>query len=300
MDSSYQEFEVVGIERKIEKLKPLRKKNPMTKKGIPYLSMGILTVILFSCLCAELLMNHNPTYLNLAHFNVAPNRDFYFGTDTLGRDIFSIIWYGGRISLFIGIFSTMISTSIALLYGAISGIASKAVDNVMMRFDEMLLSIPNILFILFVQGIVGKKSIVAISFVIGITSWMTIAKVIRTEVIQIRKSEYITASKSMGADFLFILRKHLVPNCISSIMYMVVMNLSNAIVVESILSFFGIGLPPEIISWGSMLSLADRALLSNSWWIILIPGTFLITTIICITNIGEYLRKRNTRRASNL
>lgn len=270
------------------------------EKRIPYLSIGILAMIILSCLCAELLMNHDHTYLNLTYFNVAPNRIFYFGTDTLGRDIFSMVWYGGRISLFIGIFSTIISTGIALLYGSISGMSSIAVDNVMMRITEILLSIPNILLILFVQGIVGQKNIISIGIVIGITSWMTIAKVVRTEVQQIKKSEYVIASKSMGASFFHIFRTHLVPNSISSIMFMVVMNLSNAIVIESVLSFFGIGLPPEIISWGSMLSLADRALLSNSWWIIVIPGVFLITTIMCITNVGEYLRKRNNRRESNL
>lgn len=271
-----------------------------SRHRFPYISAGMLTIILLACLCAELLMNHNPTYLNLTHFNVFPNSDFYFGTDSLGRDMFSMIWYGGRISLFIGIFSTIISTSISLLYGAISGIASPAVDNTMMRFNEMLLSIPNVLLILFVQGIVGKNNIVSISIVIGITSWMTIAKMVRTEVRQIRKSEYIIASKSMGAGFFHILTKHLIPNCLSSIMFMVVMNLSNAIVVESVLSFFGMGLPPEIISWGSMLSLADRALISNSWWIIVIPGVFLITTIVCITNVGEYLRKRNNCRGRYL
>jgi peptide/nickel transport system permease protein len=154
--------------------------------------------------------------------------------------------------------------------------------------------------VLFLQAILGQANVISLSIVIGITSWASIAKVIRTEVRQIRSSEYVVASKCMGGTFFHILGKHLAPNFIASIMFMVVMNVRGAIGSESTLSFMGMGLPIEIISWGSMLSLAEKALLSGSWWMILIPGAFLVTLLMCLTNIGNYLRKNANRKESNL
>ena len=218
----------------------------------------------------------------------------------MGRDIFSMILYGGRISLFIGLISTVLSTTIAVIYGSFSGIAPEWIDELMMRFTEILLSIPSILLIIFLQALAGKNSVVAITVVIGLTSWMNIAKMVRTEVRQLRESEYLIAAKCMGGSFWHILRVHLLPNFISSIMFMVVMNIRSAIIAESTLSFLGIGLPMEIISWGSMLSLSEKALMTNSWWIILIPGIVLVITLLCITELGEALRKNVNQKEGNL
>ena len=244
--------------------------------------------------------DQDPSYLDLKNFNIAPNTEFLFGTDTLGRDIFSGIWYGGRISITIGFLATLISTFIAVVYGSVSGIAPAWLDTLMMRFTEVFLSVPGLLLVLFLQAILGEANVLTLSIVIGVTSWASIAKVIRTEVRQIRNSEYVVASKCMGGKFFHILRKHLAPNFIASIMFMVVMNVRGAIGSESTLSFMGMGLPLEIISWGSMLSLSEKALLTDSWWIIIIPGAFLVTLLMCLTNIGNYLRKAANRKESNL
>lgn len=140
----------------------------------------------------------------------------------------------------------------------------------------------------------------SLSLVIGITSWTSIAKVVRTEVRQLRSNEYVVAARCMGGGFFYILRKHLAPNFLPSIMFMVVMNIRSAIVEESTLSFMGIGLPLEIISWGSMLSLSEKALLTDGWWIILIPGAFLVVTLLAITGLGDYLRKELNKKESYL
>lgn len=269
-------------------------------REFPQGGVGVLVVLLLCCLFAELLMTKDPGYLDLAHCNETPNREFLFGTDTLGRDIFSGIWYGGRISIAIGFLATAISTAIAVVYGSLSGIAPPAVDGVMMRFAEIFLSIPTLLLVLFFQAIWGQASVLSLSVVIGVTSWASIAKVVRTEVRQLRTSEYVVASRCMGGGFFHILRRHLAPNFLASIMFMVVMNVRSAIVSESTLSFLGMGLPLEIISWGSMLSLSEKALMTGSWWIILIPGAFLITLLLCLTNLGNYLRKSAAKKESNL
>ena len=289
-------FTMVGIREEA----PMPAQRTSRMKDFPWVSVILLGIIVFCCMFAEVLMTKDPTYLDLKNFNVAPNSEFLFGTDTLGRDIFSGIWYGGRISITIGFLATVISTFIAVVYGSVSGIAPTWLDTLMMRFTEIFLSVPGLLLVLFLQAILGAANVWTLAIVIGITSWASIAKIIRTEVRQIRNSEYVVASRCMGGKFFHILRKHLAPNFIASIMFMVVMNVRGAIGSESTLSFMGMGLPLEVISWGSMLSLSEKALLSGSWWIILIPGAFLVTLLMCLTNIGNYLRKSANRKESNL
>lgn len=290
-------FEIVG-QRDIQEEQPSPKKK--WYQGKPVLSAGILAVILIGCFFAEAVMTKDPSYMDLLNYNKAPDGEFLFGTDTMGRDIFSMIWYGGRISLTIGALSTLISTVVAVVIGAFSGAAPQWLDNLLMRFTEIFLSVPSLLLVILFQAILGKANVLSLSIVIGLTGWTSIAKVVRTEVRQIRNSEYVIASRCMGGRFFHILWKHLAPNFVSSIMFMVIMNVRSAIISESTLSFMGIGLPLEIVSWGSMLSLSEKALMTNSWWIILIPGIFLVGTLMCLTNIGNYMRKHVNRKESNL
>ena len=290
-------FELTGI-RSIQETVPEKKKK--WYQGKPVVSVAILLLIVLGCVCAEWIMTKDPTYMDLLNYNKAPNREFLFGTDTMGRDIFSMIWYGGRISLIIGGLSTVISTLIAVIVGAFSGMAPAWLDEALMRFTEIFLSVPSLLLIILLQAIMGKATVLSLSFVIGVTSWTSIAKVVRTEVRQIRNSEFVIASRCMGGGFFHILWKHLAPNFFSSIMFMVIMNVRTAMMSEATLSFMGIGLPVEIITWGSMLSLAEKALMTGSWWIILIPGLFLVVTVLCLTNIGNACRQQANRKESNL
>ncbi len=291
------EFQIVGIKNTAEQKTV---KNKKWYEGKTILSILLLALIILGCLCCNLIMTKEPGYMDLVHYNEAPGREFLFGTDTMGRDIFSMIWYGGRISLLIGVLATFLSTVLAIVFGAVSGSVPEWADSLLMRFTEIFLSIPNLLLVILLQAILGKANVFSISFIIGVTSWPSIAKVVRTEVKQIRNSEYVIASKCMGGSFRHVLWKHLTPNFASSIMFMVVMNIRSAIIAESTLSFMGIGLPLEQISWGSMLSNADKALMTKSWWIILIPGLFLVVTLMCMTNIGNYLRKAVNRKESYL
>ena len=290
-------FELTGIHN-IQETVPEKKKK--WYQGKPVVSVAILLLIVLGCVCAEWIMTKDPTYMDLLNYNKAPDREFLFGTDTMGRDIFSMIWYGGRISLIIGGLSTVISTLIAMIVGAFSGMAPAWLDEAIMRFTEIFLSVPSLLLIILLQAIMGKATVLSLSFVIGVTSWTSIAKVVRTEVRQIRNSEFVIASRCMGGGFFHILWKHLAPNFFSAIMFMVIMNVRTAMMSEATLSFMGIGLPVEIITWGSMLSLAEKALMTGSWWIILIPGLFLVVTVLCLTNIGNACRQQANRKESNL
>lgn len=272
----------------------------MVKKKFPWPSLLVLTVIVIGCLACALFMTRDPSYMDLENYNTAPNQEFLFGTDTMGRDIFSMIWYGGGLSLGIGFLSTLLSTVIAVLVGSVSACASPRIDEGIMGVTDIFLSVPNLLLTVFLQAVLGGENVLGLALVIGLTGWMSMAKVVRTEVKILRKTEYILAARCLGGGFFHILRKHLAPNLVASLMFMVVMQVRNAIVAESTLSFMGLGLPVEVITWGSMLSLSEKALLSRSWWIILIPGTFLVTTLLCLTNLGNYLRKSVGKKHSNL
>ncbi|MDO4869329.1 MAG: ABC transporter permease [Bacillota bacterium] len=291
-------FRVVGPDYAPSGEIRLKKRSRLDR--FPKAASVILLLILIGCAGCDLFAGGDPSRMMLDQVNTAPGADHWFGTDTLGRDIWSLIWHGGRKSLFIGALATLITTVIAVIYGTISGLAGKTVDSLMMRFTEILLSIPSILLVVFMQAVIGQRNVVGISIIIGITGWMSIAKMVRTEVRKIRQSDYVLISRMMGGGFFHVLRKHLAPNFISTIMFMVVMSIRSAIVSESTLSFLGIGLPVEIITWGSMLSLSEKALLTGSWWIIMIPGVFLVVTLLCITSLGEYVRGSKATPHGNL
>lgn len=264
-------------------------------QGKPVISIAILAVIVLGCLLAGVIAGQDPYYMHTDQISQAPSMEHFFGTDTLGRDIFAIIWHGGRISLTVGLWATLLSTVIAVIYGCVSGLAGPRVDDLMMRFTEILMSVPQILLVIFAQAIWGEATIMSIGTVIGLTSWMAVAKMVRSEVRQMRNAEFVLAAKSMGAGFFYILWHHLMPNFMSAIMFMIVTNLGSAIAMEATLSFLGLGLPTNVISWGSLMSLSQNAMLTGAWWLLLIPGIFLVVTLICITEIGESLRTQNRR-----
>ena len=196
--------------------------------------------------------------------------------------------------------SAAVITFIGVFYGCLSGAASGVVDGAMMRAVELLQSVPVLLSLLLILSLMGKQNELTIALVIGVTGWFPLSRIVRSEVRQIRNSEYILASRCMGAGFPFIMRKHLIPNFVSAIMFVVISSISTSMAMEATLSFLGLGLPTDVLSWGSMLALADRALLLNSWWVILIPGVFLVVTLLSITSIGHYFRKRSNQGPSNL
>lgn len=275
----------------------LRKRDRLTDtgNGFPYISVTVLTVIVAGCIIGSIVYSDSAYYMQLSEISAAPGRGHIFGTDTLGRDLFSVIWCGGRISLTVGLLATLISTAIAVVYGAAAGLASQRVDDMMMRLTEILMSVPQMLFVMFLQAIMGDANVISISVVIGITGWMAVAKMVRSEVRQLRSSGFVMAARSMGGGFFYILYRHLMPNFMSAVMFMIVTNIGGAISMEATLSFLGLGLPSEVVSWGSLMSLSQRAMLSGAWWILMIPGIFMVITLICITEIGEYLRCRGRR-----
>lgn len=269
-------------------------------RGKPIAAVIVFALIAGGCLFAEAIANHDPGRFYLANRNQPPGAEFYFGTDSLGRDIYSNIWYGGRISLFIGLCGMGIIAALGIAYGCLSGMASGPVDRLMMRAVELAQSMPTLLTVLLVVSLLGRHDVFSISVIIGATAWFGLARIVRSEVRQIRNSEYILAARCMGASPLYLMRRHLAPNFISAILFVVISSISACMAMESTLSFLGLGLPLDTPSWGSMLSLADKALLLNTWWVVAIPGAFLVVTLLCVNSIGSHFRRKADKRPSNL
>lgn len=267
---------------------------------LPKISLGVLLGIIICCGAADILTPYGPAVMDSSASSAAPSADHPFGTDPMGRDLLAMILYGGRTSIFIGLFSGLISTAIAVVYGTISGLAGERISDLLMRISELVMSLPQILIILFLQALWGKTTVISLAVIIGLTGWMQIAKVVRSEVRQIRRSEYVLAVKTMEGGFWYLLWRHLLPNFISSIMFMVVTNIGQAMITESTLSFLGLGLPLTMVSWGGLLSMSQEAMLSGNWWMVILPGLVLIATLVCVTSVGESVRKQNNRLHSHL
>ena len=203
-------------------------------------------------------------------------------------------------ALLIGLLSAAVITVLGVAYGCLSGIAPARTDALLMRLVELVQSIPVLLVLLLAVSLLGPQNALSIALLIGVTGWFALARIVRGEVRQIRHSEYILASRCMGGSFGWIMRRHLVPNVVSAILFVVISAVSTSIAMESTLSFLGLGLPVDELSWGSMLALADKALLLNTWWVILIPGLFLVTALLCITSLGHHFRRNSVRGPSNL
>ena len=180
------QFEMVGI----RPLPPAEPARPAPwYRGKPVLSAGILALLALGCLVFRLAPVRDPAYMDLTRCRAAPCGEFLFGTDAMGRDVFSMIWYGGGLSLFIGAAATALSTLIAVVFGALSGCAPAWLDGVLMRLTEILLSVPSLLVVVLLQAALGEANVLSISLVIGLTSWTSMAKIVRTEVRQLRGSE---------------------------------------------------------------------------------------------------------------
>lgn len=174
--------------------------------------------------------------------NVPPGAEFYFGTDSLGRDLYSIMFYGGRTSLTIGLLGAAIIAVIGTVYGCVSGVLPDRADAVMMRLLEAGGSIPSILLVLILSALFPSRNVFTLSFVIGVTGWFGMARIVRSEVRQIRNSEYVLYARCTGGSFLYVMWRHLIPNVLSAVMFAVVSNISTCITMESTLSFLGLGL----------------------------------------------------------
>lgn len=266
----------------LHSLKKMFKSNYLFTFGVIICLFWIIMAII-----APFVAPYDPVVQDLTLRLKAPSAAHIFGTDNFGRDIFSRVIYGGRYSLLAGCLTVVIAGCIGTIYGAIAGYVGGAVDNVMMRLSEMILSFPSLILAMIINAVMGSN-LFNTMFALVIVAWPSYARVMRSMVLSVRENEYVTASEALGASRIRILLKEIIPNSITSVLIMATTDIGNQILMFSTLSFLGLGSAPPTPEWGMMVS--DGVQYFNKFWVAGFPGLAIFTMAVGANFIGDGLR----------
>ena len=251
-------------------------------------SLVIIVIIFLIAGFASFLSPYDPGKTNVAFKLKSPSFQHYLGTDNLGRDVFSRMLYGSRVSLSVGFVAVAISVGIGILVGAMAGYYSGWVDSLLMRFVDVMLCFPSFFLMLTVVALLGP-SLFKVMVVIGITSWMGTARFVRAEFLSLRERDFTQAAKALGVKDLRIIYRHILPNAMAPVFVTATLGVASAILVESGLSFLGFGAQPPAPSWGNILT-EGRAYIFDAWWLTVFPGFAILVTVLSFNLVGEGLR----------
>lgn len=253
-------------------------------------TLGLVAVglLIFMALVGPYLSGHTYDFQNLNMTNQPPGGEYWFGSDALGRDIFTRVWYGARISLLIGVVTSLICLVVGVLYGGISGYLGGRVDDAMMRLVEVLNSIPFLLYVILLMVLL-EPGLKAIFIALGATYWLTMARIVRGQVLALKEQEYILSARVMGVGTWRILTRHLVPNTMGPIIVTITLLIPEAIFTEAWLSFLGLGVSAPKASWGVLASEGLEGL-RNYPWQLLFPAFFISLAMLAFNFVGDGLR----------
>jgi oligopeptide transport system permease protein len=220
--------------------------------------------------------------------NLAPCKDFWFGTDDLGRDLFTRIWWGARISLFVGVTAATLDLILGGLYGSIAGLFGGKVDEILMRVADILYSLPSLLIVILLTVTMGS-GLCTIIAALTITGWIPMARIVRGQIMQLKEHDFVFAAKALGASRLRILFRHLIPNALGPIITTMTLTVPSAIFTEAFLSFMGLGIQAPIASWGTM-AYDGLAALRYFPWRLFFPAMFISLTMLCCNLVGDGIR----------
>ncbi len=248
----------------------------------------VLTILIVAAIAAPWITSHDPIVLAPRERLQPPSTEHWFGTDTFGRDVFTRVVYGGRISLQVGFIAVAISTVIGVTLGLLAGYFGGAFDNVAMRLIDVMMAFPGLLLALVVVAILGPNLLNAM-IAVGVSAAPTYARVTRGAVLQAKELAFVEAARQSGARAWRIIMLHVFPNVLGPIVVIATLGVANAIIAGAALSFLGLGAEPPTAEWGLMLS-GGRAYLRHAWWITTFPGIAIMITVLAINLIGDGLR----------
>jgi oligopeptide transport system permease protein len=259
--------------------------------------MGAIVVIVLALLCLVGPF-FAPSYQdqNLDLGAVAPNAKHWLGTDTLGRDLFSRILYGGRVSLTVGLVATFVALTIGVTYGAIAGFFGGKLDTVMMRIVDILYALPFTIFVILLMVFFGRN-LFLLFFAIGAVEWLTMARIVRGQILSIKKMEYIEAARSLGLSRRRIIFRHMIPNVLGPVIVYTTLTIPAVMLLEAFLSFLGLGVQPPMSSWGVLIKDGAEKM-EEFWWLLVFPGGIFSLTLFSLNFLGDGLRDALDVRSS--
>ena len=252
---------------------------------------GILLALAVVAVLAPFIARYSPeTQLDIVNLKGrAPSSAHLFGTDRYSRDVFSRVLHGARVTLSVATFAVILSAIIGTLYGLVAGMAGRALDAVLMRTLDALLSIPRLLFLIALLALWNPVPLVGLILVLALTGWFDVARLVRAETLSVRERDYVLAARSLGASHVRIIRRHVYPNVTVPVIVSTTLAVGNVIALEATLSFLGIGAQEPNASWGTMFheGVVD---LSGMWWLALFPGLAMVLTVVAFNVLGDALR----------
>ena len=252
------------------------------------IGLCIIIIVVLLAIFAPLISPYRPSKMSLRNKLEAPSAQNWLGTDKLGRDIFSRIIYGSRISILVGIVAVGISGTIGIIMGAIAGYFGGWVDAIIMRLVDILLAFPSILLAISLVAVLGA-SLFNVILAIALVSWVSYARIVRGEFLRLKEQEFVEGARAIGASDLKIIFRHVLPNSMAPVIVMATLGLAGAIISESSLSFLGLGVQPPTPSWGGMLS-EGRTVIRQAWWVPTFPGIAILLTVLAFNLFGDGLR----------
>jgi len=268
----------------------------LKKNKMAIASLYVLLTLMVLCLFAPWISGYGYEQQNLDLGATPPSLANWFGTDIFGRDLFTRVLYGGRVSLMVGFIATAVALVIGVLWGTISGYLGGRIDVVMMRIVDMLYALPFIIFIILLMVVFGR-SMLLLFMAIGAVEWLTMARIVRGQVLGIRRQEYIEAALSMGLSTWSILRRHVIPNTLGTVIVYVTLTIPQVMLLEAFLSFLGLGIQPPQSSWGLLISYGAETM-EDYPWMLIFPGLALSITLFSLNFLGDGLRDALDSKAS--
>jgi oligopeptide transport system permease protein len=258
------------------------------KNKLAMVGVVILTILVIMAIFGPYMSGYDYATNDLTNTNKAPSAEHWFGTDDLGRDVFTRTWEGARISLFIGVMAALVDFVIGVSWGGFAGYKGGRIDEFMMRTADILYGVPYLLLVILLMVVLGSNLSTMI-LAMTITGWINMSRIVRGQVLSLKNQEYVLASRTLGAGLSRIMFRHLIPNTMGPILVTMTLTVPSAIFTESFLSFLGLGLTPPLASWGTMASDGLPALRYYPWRLFF-PATFICLTIFAFNVIGDGLR----------